>query len=105
MGLIPSIQMLHPILHPLGLWIRTHILLFAGEVEYHGRQVTAPAHILAPVTLGLLEQLPLYLGVVGQAAVLKDACNYRATADSLYGVPVWLHVHCVCRLGHHCRHP
>lgn len=65
--------------------------------SHHGRQVTAPAHILAPVTPGTAEHSPPYVGVVGQAAVLKDACNHMATADSLFCVSVGLHVHCVCR--------
>lgn len=105
MGLVSSIQNPHPKLHPLGLWVPTHHHLSAGEVEYHGRQITAPAHILASVTLGTGEHSQLYVGVVSQAAVLKDACNHMATADSLFCVPVCLHVHSVCRLGHHCRHP
>lgn len=33
MMLFPIIQQLHPILYPLGLWVPTHLLMSAREVE------------------------------------------------------------------------
>ena len=44
-----------------------------GEVEYHGRQITASTDILAQVLLGTPEHGQPNVGVVGQAAVLEDS--------------------------------
>ena len=63
--------------------------------SHHGRQVAAPRHLLAQVTLGVPEHGQPGVAVIGQAAVLKDTCNHMPPTGSHLHV----HVHgCVCAL-------
>lgn len=81
--LVP-IQKLHPNFYPLGLWVPAHHPLFVRELEYHGRQVTAPTQILVLVTTGMPEHSPLKVGVVSQAAVLNNALSLDSRCPGAY---------------------